>query len=62
MPPLISFTIGLLSCINAGMSPYKVESIKIRMTPQQKEMLKQAMGLDMSATVIHLITTAAAKL
>jgi len=47
------------------MSPYKVESIKIRMTPQQKEMLKQvaqAMGLDMSATVIHLITTAAAKL
>jgi antitoxin component of RelBE/YafQ-DinJ toxin-antitoxin module len=47
------------------MPPHKTESVKIRMTPLQKEMLKQLaekMGLDMSSVVIHLITTARAKL
>jgi hypothetical protein len=47
------------------MPPHKTESVKIRMNPLQKEMLKQvseSLNLDMSATIIHLITTAHAKL
>jgi len=47
------------------MSPYKTESVKIRMTQYEKEILKQLatkMGMSQSACVIHLITTAAAKL
>lgn len=47
------------------MAKHKTENVKVRMSEKQKIMLREVaekLGLDMSATIIHLITTAHAKL